>query len=90
MNTQKTLALLCFVLALAIAGLWVNKGMHLATPEKIQVVETVEDEDGDEDTIKKWVDNPDKLDIGLDYAGPGAGVFGLLGCVLFYLGYKKD
>ena len=90
MNTHKIAALICFVLALAVVGLWVQKGMHLATPEKIQVVKVVEDEDGDEETIKTWKDNPDPLDIGLDYAGPGAGGLAFVGCILFYLGYKKD
>ena len=90
MNTKQKLSILCVVLAGAIAGLWVTKGMHLATPEKIQKEVVSTDEFGDKVTKKEWVANPDKLEIGLDYAGPGIGLFMGLAGVLFWLGYKEN
>ena len=86
-NLQK-LSLACFVICASIGGLWVAKGMHLATPEKVQIKTVSTDDFGDQVEDIKWVDNPDKLDIGLDYAGPAIAVFGLLGVALFWKGNK--
>ena len=79
MNLLIKLGLVCFILTVAIMGLWFSKGMHLATPQEIeQVTETV-DEFGDKVSTSTWIANPDKLDVGLDIAGPGAGAFFALG-----------
>lgn len=90
MSQYKVISAVLVLLALTIAGLWVAKGMHLATPEEIKVVTVSTDDFGDEVKTEKWVKNPDSLDIGLDYAGPGAGVLMGLAVGLFIIGYKKE
>ena len=86
----KVVSTICVVIALAVGGLWVAKGMHLATPEEIQKEVVSKDEFGDEVKKVEWVANPDKLDIGLDLAGPiGGGLFGL-GVVIFVVGRRKE
>ena len=90
MNNLIKLGFACFILTLATIGLWFSKGMHLATPQQIeQVTETI-DEFGDKESTSTWVANPDKLDIGLDIAGPAAGVFFGLGCLLIWRGRKSE
>ena len=90
MNSLKKLGLACFLVTLLTMGLWLSKGMHLATPQQIeQVTETV-DEFGDKVSTSEWVANPDKLDIGLDIAGPVAGIFFGLGCLLLWRGRKTE
>lgn len=90
MNTLQKSGLICFLLCAGIGGLWLAKGMHLATPEQIQEVKVTTDDFGDKVETIKWVDNPDKLDIGLDLAGPAIAVIGLLGLGLFWKGYKEN
>ena len=90
MSQYKAISSVFVLLALAIAGLWFAKGMHLATPEEVKVVTVSTDDFGDEVKTEKWVKNPDSLDIGLDYAGPGAAVFMGLAIGIFVLGYRKE
>ena len=90
MNNLKILGLACFLVTLLTMGLWLSKGMHLATPQQIEKVSETIDEFGDKVSTSEWVANPDKLDIGLDIAGPVAGVFFGLGCLLLWKGRKTE
>jgi hypothetical protein len=90
MHQLQKLGLVCFLLCAAIGGLWFSKGMHMATPEKIQEIQTTTDDFGDKVETIKWIDNPDKLDIGLDLAGPAIALFGLLGLGLFWKGHQSS
>ena len=44
----KIIAGLCVMLSIAIGVLWLSKGMHLATPEQIQITTVTVDDFGDE------------------------------------------
>ena len=86
MNHLQKLGLVSLLLSGLVLGLWAAKGMHLATPQQIEKVEVTTDDFGDKVEKSVWVDNPDPLDIGLDYAGPALGLFGLLGLGLLWKG----
>ncbi len=90
MNTLIKLALVCFLVSFSVIGLWLSKGMHLATPQQIEKITKTTDDFGDVVETSTWVDNPDKLDIGLDIAGPVAGVLFGLGCLLIWRGRKTE
>ena len=80
---MKNLALLPFVLALALGGLWFAQGMHMGTLTEKAVKSVSTDDFGDEVETITWEDT---LEIGLDVAVPGIGGFGLLGIGLVLLG----
>lgn len=83
---KKTLAAICLVGALAVIGVWVSHGTHLATLDKELVETQVKDDFGDTVTEKKWVPT---FKLGLDYAGPSAG-FLLLSATLFFWGARRE
>ena len=93
MSGLQKISVLCLLASALVMGLWVYKGattgFKLATPEQVQVTQTVTDEFGDEETTTEWVDNPDPLNIGLDLAGPISGVLGALAVGLFLLDRRK-
>jgi hypothetical protein len=93
MSGLQKVAALCLLASVLVMGLWAYKGVttgfKLATPEGIMVKTKSVDEFGDEVETMKLVENPDKLDIGLDLAGPISGVFGALAVGLFLLDRKK-
>ena len=88
MNNFNKLGLACVLVTVLTMGLWLSKGMLLATPQQIEKVTETIDEFGDKVSTSEWVANPDKLDIGLDIAGPVAGIFFGLGCLLLWKGRK--
>ena len=78
---KRGVALLAFVLALAIVGVWVSHGMHMATLTERLVEKTVIDDFGDEEIVQDWVPT---FELGLDIAIPaGGGLFGLAGLLIF-------
>ena len=83
---KKMLATICLIGALAVLGLWVAHGTHLATLDKTLVETQVTDDFGDTVTEKKWVP---AFKLGLDYAGPSAG-FLLLSATLFFWGARRE
>lgn len=93
MNGFQKIATLCLLSSALVMGLWVYKGVtsgfKLATQEQIEVKTKSVDEFGDEVEKSEWVENPDKLNIGLDLAGPIAGVLGALGVGLFVFDRKR-
>ena len=93
MSTLQRLSALALLLAALVMGLWtykgLTKGFKLATPEQILVEERSTDEFGDEVVKTTLVDNPDKLDIGLDLAGPISGALGGLAVVMFLVDRKR-
>lgn len=82
---MKAVGVLCLLGALALGGVWVAHGTHLATLTEKPVEVTTEDEFGDQVTTTKWEPT---FEIGLDYAGPGMGVLGLAGIVLLWRSRK--
>ena len=86
MNTLQKLGISSLLICVLVGGLWLSKGMHLATPEQIEEVTVSTDDFGDEVKKSEWIKNPDPLDIGLDLAGPVIGLFGALGIALFWKG----
>ena len=87
MNRLQQMAVGCFVFCALVGGLWLSKGMHMATPQQIETI-TEETILGDVVKTSEWVANPDMLDIGLDIAGPIIGLFGALGLGLLWKGRK--
>ncbi len=79
---MKNLALLSFVLALGLGGLWLIQGMHMGTLTEKAVRTVATDDFGDEVETITWEET---LEIGLDVAIPGIGGFGLLGLGLLLL-----
>ena len=73
---MKNLAILSFILALVLGGLWLVQGMHMGTLTEKAVRTVATDDFGDEVETITWEDT---LEIGLDVAFPGIGGFGLLG-----------
>lgn len=93
MSSLQKGAALCLLVSTLVMGLWTYKGattgFKLATPEKVRVETKSVDDFGDEEIKVEWQDNPDPLNIGLDLAGPIAGVFGGLAVGLFLLDRKR-
>lgn len=80
-------AYLCFALALAMAGVWVAHGQHMATlTEKLVEKEVVDEEFGDTEIVKVWEET---FEIGLDIAGPGFGGFVALGVGLLFVNRRR-
>ncbi len=79
---MRNLALLSFILALVLGGLWLVQGMHMGTLGEKAVKTVSTDDFGDEVETITWEDT---LEIGLDVAVPGIGGFGLLGLGLLLL-----
>ncbi|MBM4292906.1 MAG: hypothetical protein FJ138_17065 [Deltaproteobacteria bacterium] len=94
MGAQRAGALVCALLAAAVMGLWVYKGLtkpegfKLGTNSQVFVEQTAVDAFGDEVKSRVLVDNPDRLDLGLDRAGPLAGALGALAVGLFVWGRR--
>ena len=86
----KIVAAALVVLSLCVGGLWFSKGMHLATPQEVQVTTESTDEFGDKVTKTEWVKNSDPLDIGLDLAGPIGGILFAAGVGIFVYGKRKE
>ena len=86
MSSLQKSGIVSLILCIVIAGIWLSKGMHLATPEQIEKIEVTVDDFGDKVEKSTWVKNPDPLDIGLDLAGPAIAVFGVLGLGLLWKG----
>ncbi len=80
---MKNLAILAFVLALVVGGLWLAQGKHMGTLTEKAVRTMATDDFGDEVETVTWEET---LEIGLDVAIPGIGGFGLLGVGLLLLG----
>ena len=79
---MKILATGSFFLALALVGLWVAHGMHLATLTEKPVETTSVDDFGDTVVTTTWQET---LEVGLDVAIPGVIGFLLEGIGLFLL-----
>jgi len=86
MNTFQKLGITSLVMCVLVGGLWLSKGMHLATPEQVENITISVDEFDEEVKTSEWIKNPDPLDIGLDLAGPMIGVLGVLGLALLWKG----
>ncbi len=72
MNTQKTIGLVCLVLALGVIGYWLASGAHAFTQTKVAVQTQVSDDVfGDTTTTTEW---RDEFRPGIEYAGPTAAV----------------
>ena len=78
------LAILSFILALGLGGLWLVQGKHMGTLTEKAVRTVSTDDFGDEVETIVWEDT---LEIGLDVAIPGIGGFGLLGVGLWLLAH---
>ncbi len=79
----RTLALLSFVVALTIAGIWIAHGSQTLTKDKIQVVVKTKNPDfGTEEEHVEWKDG---FRLGLDIAGPSAGGAIVLGVVSLFM-----
>lgn len=89
MNRLQQMAVGCFVICALVGGLWLSKGMHMATPQQVEIIKENTDEFGDVVPTSEWVANPDMLDIGLDIAGPIIGLFGALGLGLLWKGRES-
>lgn len=79
-------AILCFFLALGVGGVWIAHGRHMATLTEKPVEETTTDEFGDPVKSIRWEKT---FELGLDFAGPGAGGLVGLGALLLFLGRRK-
>ena len=80
---MKNLAIISFILAVILAGLWLVQGQHMGTLTEKAVRTVSTDDFGDQVETISWQDT---LEIGLDVAIPGIGGFGLLGVGLLLLG----
>ena len=84
---MKALAGLAFIAALGVVGVWFAHGQHMGTLTKKLVETKVVDDFGDEEIKREWVET---FELGLDFAGPGAGgLIGLAGLLLFLDRKKK-
>lgn len=94
MSAKRAGALVCLSLSVAVMGLWVYKGLtkpegfKLGTNAQVFVEKKSVDDFGDEVVTRELVDNPDPLDLGLDRAGPLAGLLGALAVGLFVWGRR--
>ena len=79
---MKNLAIVSFILALVLGGLWLVQGMHMGTLTEKAVRTVSIDDFGDEVETITWEET---LEIGLDVAVPGIGGLGLLGVGLLLL-----
>ena len=79
---MKNLAIVSFILAMALGGLWLVQGKHMGTLNEKAVRTVSIDDFGDEVETITWEET---LEIGLDVAIPGIGGFGLLGVGLLLL-----
>ena len=79
---MKNLAIVSFILAMALGGLWLVQGMHMGTLTEKAVRTVSIDDFGDEVETITWEDT---LEIGLDVAIPGIAGFSLLGVGLLLL-----
>ncbi|MCA9542428.1 MAG: hypothetical protein KC620_26205 [Myxococcales bacterium] len=78
---MRAAALVCFLLALAVGGVWFAHGQHLGTLTEKLVQTKTTDDFGDEVIKDEWQPT---FEIGLDIAGPAAGgLIGLAGLLLF-------
>ena len=79
---KKTVAIICFVLAAGVLGYWAMDGQHMANQFKTLKVTMVEDDFGEEEEKKAWVE---EFHLGLmDGALPTAlGLIGLGAAFLF-------
>lgn len=90
MNTLQKSGIASLFVCVIVGGLWLSKGMHLATPQQVEKIEVSTDDFGDRVEKSIWVDNPDSLEIGLDIAGPVIGLFGALGLALLWKGRQAN
>ena len=83
---MRALAALCIVGALGVGGLWAAQGMHMGTRTEIPHEEKVVDDFGDEETKIVWKKG---FELGLDFAGPGAGGLLFAGIGLFWWSRRR-
>ena len=80
---KKTLAIICFVLAAGVLGYWAMDGKHMANQFKTLKVTQVEDDFGEMEEKKEWIE---EFHLGLmDGALPGSIGFVVLGAGLLFL-----
>lgn len=78
---MKAAAALCLLGALAIGGVWLAHGRLMGTRTETPVEVVTTDDFGDEVKTTRW---EPKFELGLDYAGPGAGLLVVLAAGLFW------
>jgi hypothetical protein len=85
---MKKLAVVCFVLALAVIGWWASTSRAYWMATKVQHVEKVKDDFGDEVEKVTWEDKfvPGLLDVTL----PAAGGLTFAGVVLLWLDRRRN
>ncbi|MCO4763054.1 MAG: hypothetical protein KC502_16170 [Myxococcales bacterium] len=80
---KKTIAIVCFILAAGVMGYWAMDGQHMANQFKTLKVTMVEDDFGDKEEKKEWIE---EFHLGLmDGALPASGALAGLGAVLIFL-----
>ena len=79
-------AVVCLLGVVALAGVWIAHGTHLATRTQIPVEKTFIDDFGDEETVIEW---KPAFELGLDYGGPAAGALLGLGGVLLFVERRR-
>ena len=84
---MRAIAALCIVASLGVAGLWVAHGTHMGTRTEIPHEEKVIDDFGDEEIKIVWKDG---FELGLDFAGPGAGGLLVAGFGLLFWARRRS